>query len=379
MVGWSVAGRAQDGVRMTLNLYIARRFLWLFVQVFTGFFGMMLMIDTIDELRRFTDPGITLSDAVTLALMNVPTIIYQVLPLILVLTAIGLFLGLARSSELVVVRAAGRSGLNFLLAPVLSAFVVGFLAVAVLNPIVAATSKRYDTLSSGHARGGSVLSVSDGGLWLRQGGDSGQTVIHADRANLDGTELYDVTFLTFAVDGAPSSRIVAKLARLQPGYWVIDDGKNWPLSEENPEKSAYMLPDGTTIATDLTVDKIRDSFGTPSAISFWDLPTYIKGLEQAGFSARSHKVWFQMEVAQPLLLAAMVLIAAGFTMRHARMAKTGSLVLTALMCGFAVFFLRNFGQILGENGQLPIILAAWSPPIAATMLALGLLLHLEDG
>jgi lipopolysaccharide export system permease protein len=61
------------------------------------------------------------------------------------------------------------------------------------------------------------------------------------------------------------------------------------------------------------------------------------------------------------------------------MAKTGSLVLAALLCGFAVFFLRNFGQILGENGQLPVALAAWSTPIAATLLALGLLLHLEDG
>ena len=364
---------------MTLNLYIARRFLWLFVRVFAGFFGMMLMIDIIEELRRFADPGLAMSEAVFLALMNVPSTIYQVLPLILVLTAIGHFLGLARSSELVVVRAAGRSGLHFLLSPVLSAFAVGLFAVAVLNPIVAATSKRYDALSSGHARGGSVLSVSDDGLWLRQGGEEGQTVIHADRANLDGTELYDVTFLAFATDGTPTSRITASTAELQPGFWVVVGAKSWPLIARNPEKSSFAMPDETTIATNLTRDKIRDSFGTPSAIGFWDLPGYIQGLEHAGFSARSHKVWFQMELAQPLLLAAMVLIAAGFTMRHARMAKTGSLVLTALLCGFAVFFLRNFGQILGDNGQLPVFLAAWSPPVAATMLALGLLLHLEEG
>jgi lipopolysaccharide export system permease protein len=44
-----------------------------------------------------------------------------------------------------------------------------------------------------------------------------------------------------------------------------------------------------------------------------------------------------------------------------------------------VFFLRNFGQVLGENGQIPVILAAWSPPLAAVLLALGFLLHLEDG
>ncbi len=216
-------------------------------------------------------------------------------------------------------------------------------AVAILNPIVAATSKRYDTLSSGHARGGSVLSVSDRGLWLRQGSDRGQTVIHADRANLDGTELYDVTFLTFSDDGTPITRITAISVKLEPGVWMLSGGKNWPLAAANPEQASFVVPNGYTIPTELTKDKIRDSFGAPSAIGFWDLPGYIKSLEVAGFSARSHRVWYQMELAQPLLLAAMVLIAAGFTMRHARMAKTGSLVLTALLlwfCGVLLAQLR---------------------------------------
>ena len=174
-------------------------------------------------------------------------------------------------------------------------------------------------------------------------------------------------------------RIRADKAQLDPGFWRLTGAKQWPLAEDNPERTSKALADGTQMATDLTRDKIRDSFGTPSAISFWDLPAYIRGLERAGFSARSHQVWLQMELALPLLLVAMVLIAAGFTMRHARMARTGSLVLMALLAGFAVFFLRNFGQVLGENGQIPITMAAWTPPVAAAMLALGLLLHLEDG
>jgi lipopolysaccharide export system permease protein len=364
---------------MTLDLYIARRFFALLTRILGGFFGLMVMIDVVETLRNFSDPSISVSDAFLLSLLNVPSSLYQIIPLVLVLTAISLFISLARSSELVVVRAAGRSGLRFLISPVLAAFFMGVFTVAVLNPIVAATAKRYDVLSAGYARGGSVLSVSDGGLWLRQGGDEGQTVIHAERANLDGTELYDVTFLAFAADGVPISRLKAEQATLQAGYWLVKGGKYWALTDENPEQAAFAAPDGTTIATNLTRDKIRDSFGTPRAISFWDLPDYIKGLEHAGFSARSHKVWLQMELAQPLLLAAMVLIAAGFTMRPSRMAKTGTLVLTALLCGFAVFFLRNFGQVLGENGQVPVVLAAWSPPVAATLLALGLLLHVEDG
>jgi lipopolysaccharide export system permease protein len=86
-----------------------------------------------------------------------------------------------------------------------------------------------------------------------------------------------------------------------------------------------------------------------------------------------------MELALPLLLAAMVLVGAGFTMRHARFGRTGQLVLAALAFGFATFFVRNFAQVLGENGQIPVLVAAWAPPVAALLFSLGLLLHLEDG
>jgi lipopolysaccharide export system permease protein len=258
--------------------------------------------------------------------------------------------------------------------------VLGAFAVAVLNPIVAATTKEYDRLWAQHsAGGGSLLSVADSGLWLRQGGTDGQTVIQAARSNADGTALFDVTFLTYDAAGTPLTRTEAASATLGPGAWALTGAKVWDLQQTNPEVTARQAQDGLQLPSDLTPDAIRDSFGTPSAIPVWDLPAYIAGLERAGFSARSHRVWLQMELALPLLLAAMVLVAAGFSMRHARFGKPGLLVLLAMLSGFGIFFLRNFAQVLGDNGQIPVALAAWSPPVAAILLSLGLLLHLEDG
>ena len=118
---------------MTLSLYIARRFLVLFGQVFGTFLAIMLLIDIIDQLRRFAEPGISIREAAILSAMNVPQGLYRILPLILVLSAIGLFVGLARSSELVAIRAAGRSGLRFVLAPVVTAALIGAFTVGVLN------------------------------------------------------------------------------------------------------------------------------------------------------------------------------------------------------------------------------------------------------
>lgn len=365
---------------MTLSLYIARRFAGMVGRVFLIFFGILMLIDMIEQLRRFADAGVGLGEAALLSLLNVPETLYRILPLIMIMAAIAMFLGLARSSELVVVRAAGRSGLRFLVTPLVVSILLGALMVALFNPLVAATSKAYDQRRAALSQGGdSVLSVSDSGLWLRQGGEDGQTVIQAARANPDGTQLFGVTFLSFDADGLPARRIEAGTALLTEGAWELSGVKTWDLTQPNPELAASRDEGPVTLPSDLTAERIRDSFGTPSAIAFWDLPGYIADLEGAGFSARSYQLWFQMELAQPLLMAAMVLVAAGFTMRHVRFGGTGRMVLLAMLAGFGIFFLRNFAQALGDSGQIPIALAAWSPPVAAVMLSLGLLLHLEDG
>lgn len=364
---------------MTLSLYVARRFFWMFVRVLAVFFGILMLIDMLDQLRRLSGRGVGLVQAMELSALNVPESLYNILPLVMILSAIAMFLGFARSSELVVVRAAGRSGLRFLLAPIAVSLMIGIVAVAVLNPLVAATSKAYEARYAGYARGAErVLSVSEDGLWLRQGGEGSQTVIHARRANADGTQLYGVSFLSFDKDGLPRERVEAEAARLEPGAWVIEQGRRWRLDALNPQQGVEDLATAR-LNSDLTPDAIRDSFGSPAAIPVWELPAFIRGLERAGFSARNHQVWLQMQLALPLLMSAMVLIAAGFTMRHARFGGTGLLVLFSLLGGFAMFFLRNFAQVLGQNGQVPVMVAAWAPPLAAALFALGLLLHLEDG
>ncbi|MFN6977862.1 MAG: LPS export ABC transporter permease LptG, partial [Gemmobacter sp.] len=311
--------------------------------------------------------------------LKAPRAIYQMLPLLVLMATVALFLSLARSSELVVTRAAGRSALRAAAAPAAAAFLLGIVAVALFNPLVAATGRSHDQRLTEITQGRSaLLQVSPEGLWLRQASEDGQTLIRAARANRDATELYDVTFLTFDARGLPRARILAAVASLAPGRWMLSDAKEWRLFEDNPEQSARRMATAE-LATDLTAETIRDSFGSALAISVWDLPGFIASLERAGFSAREHRVWFQQELAQPLLLAGMVLLAAGFSMRHARLGRTGPRVLMALIAGFALFVLRNFAQLLGNQGQIPVALAAWSPPAMTMLFAVGLILALEDG
>ena len=363
---------------MKLDIYFARRFLRSVGIVLAVFFMIYVMLDMIEQIRKFDSDVLGFVGILKITLLNAPKGLYEILPLIIVLATLVLYLGLARSSELVVTRAAGRSALRSLLSPVLVAGIIGVLAVCLMNPIVAATSKEYERAAM-DARGKTqTLSVSGEGLWLRQGAEDGQVVIRAARSNLDGTHLFNVTFIGFGEDGSPSYRIESAEAELVPGAWRLTDAKEWRFDRVNPERGA-LRNDSLLLASDLTRDQIRDSFGTPSSIPIWELPAFINRLETAGFSARAHRVWFQTELSQPLMLITMVLIGAGFTMRHTRFGRTGLMVMYSVLFAFTLYFLRNFAKIMSENGQIPIMLAVWGPPIAAILLTMGLLLHLEDG
>ncbi|MGJ8624050.1 MAG: LPS export ABC transporter permease LptG [Yoonia sp.] len=364
---------------MILHAYFARRFFKNFLGVAAVFALIILLVDVVEQLRKFASRDATFLDVVMLSLLNGPSGFYRILPLVMILAAVSFFLAMSRSSEMVVTRAAGRSALRALLAPLAVTFAIGVASVMVLNPIVAATSKAYEARIDALRGTASVLSLGSSGLWLRQGDQTGQTVIRAQRTNLDGTRLTDVTFLTFTNDGTPAARVRAGSAELSQGAWVLRGVKSWPLLGENvPEAAAVQMPQMTLPST-LTADQIRNSFGTPSSIPIWDLPRFIDRLQTAGFSAQRHLVWFQSELALPVFLIAMLLIAASFTMRHQRGGRTGLMVLFAVLLAFVTYFVRNFALVLGENGDLPAALAAWVPPLAAIGLSLGLLLHNEDG
>ncbi len=363
---------------MILHAYLARRFALNFAGVAVALGVILALVELIDKLGDFPDRPI--GDVLELVALQMPWANYEILPLVVILASVALFLRLSRSSELVVLRASGRSALRGLMAPVTVTLVLGMLAVAVGNPIVAASSKRdHDQTNRYRGVETTALAVAAEGLWLRQGDASGQTVIFAERASADLGTLFEPSFVEFAPDGTPARRIHAATARLGTRAWHLEDVKIWTLGAGgNPEAEAQRLAT-LDLVTELTQDRILDSFGRPRYIPIWDLPGFIAQLEASGFSARRYAVWFQSELALPVFLVSLVLMSAAFTIGHVRGANVGLRVLGAVIVGFGLHYLRNFAQILGENGQIPVALAAWAPPVAALMLAVGLILHLEDG
>ena len=87
-------------------------------------------------------------------LLQAPEVLYQVFPLVLMLASLVTFLRFARTSELVVMRAAGISALRLIAVPVVAALLLGVGFVAVVNPFVAASIKRGQAMVDDFDRDG---------------------------------------------------------------------------------------------------------------------------------------------------------------------------------------------------------------------------------
>ena len=311
-------------------------------------------------------------------LLNLPRANYEILPLVMILASVALFVRLARSSELVVVRArAGRRCTPA--APLASCALIGCRD----HDAQPDRRRHVEALQRSAQRRMPVsakrLAIAAEGLWLRQGDADGQTVIHAERASsdLDGAVRHDLH--AFDPDGPAAARIDATAARLT-------DGRMAPARRQDlgSRRGATPRPaprdETDTPALDADQDRIIDSFGKPEYIPLWELPAFIAQLEQAGILGAALRGLVPDGTRPPLFLMALVMVAAAFTMRHARLANTGHFGADRHDAGLRPALTSAISRrILGENGRSPCYLAAWAPPVASSMLAIGILLHMEDG
>ena len=358
-----------------LSRYIGRQFLISIGLVFMLIMGVAFLIDAVNlGDRAASREGAGLIVIIEMALLRLPYIAQKVLPFAVLFGTMLTYLWLTRTNELVVSRAAGVSVWQFLLPSLSIALCLGIFVVTVFNPLSSAFISRYEQMEAQYLRGqSSLLTVSGSGLWLRDGDGDEQMVIHAERVSQSGTELADVIIFLYEDVDRFAERIDAKTATLHDGYWELDDAL-----VTSPQMTAAFAKT-YRIDTELTVGRIQDSFAPPDTMSFWDLPEFIQSLEKAGFSGLRHRIHWHSILSIPLLLSAMVLVAASFSLRLTRRGRLGIFVLAGLMTGFLLYFTSDVSLALGMSGSLPAILSAWAPATIFALIGTALLFHLEDG
>lgn len=356
----------------TLALYLSKRFLLAIGSVFAALFALIYLIDFVEMLRRTSGlPDVSTGFVALLCLERVPAVSEQLLPFTVLAGSMFAFVSLSRRLELVVVRSAGVSAWQFLAPPLLIVLTLGVLSVIAYNPLSAGLKERADRSETEIFRAGRIQ--TDTSLWIRQRSIDGQAIVRSEFSSDGGTKLSAVTAFVYDASGAFLERVEAATAQLQPGFWDMKDARITSPDDEPLAVEGYWL------ATNLTAEMVTQSFVAPDAVSFWDLPEIARRTQQAGLDPGGYRLRYQSLLARPLLLAAMVLIAAAFSLRFFRFGGVTRMLAGGAAAGFVLYVATKLVGDLGGAGLLSAPFAAWSPAVIGSLLGTLVLLHQEDG
>jgi lipopolysaccharide export system permease protein len=359
----------------TLGRYFAGRFVISALGVFASIFLLLVLVDYIEMVRKTS--GLVSASAVMVAetsLFRVPQLLEKMMPFCMLIGAMTCYLALSRRLELVVARAAGVSAWQFIAPALASSIILGIMATTLYNPMSAnlrEISKKMEAELFGSAPGGGIQDAA--GFWINQVTDEGQAIINAARSEQQGVRLTGLTVFTFDNDNQFKERIEAREATLEDGHWLFKAVRRYSLNAAPIEQDTFLLP------TSLTPAQVRNSFSTPETVSFWQLPGYIRSSESSGFATAGYRLQYHKLIAQPFLLAAMVMLAASVSLRFFRFGGVQKMVLSGVGAGFLLYVLSKVTEDLSKAELMNPIAAAWLPVCVGGLTGFLALLYQEDG
>jgi len=355
-----------------LSRYLFLKFVKSIVAVFAIATFLIYVLDMI-ELTRISNDASAHSILISagLALLRTPVVAEQILPFAALFGALAAFLSLGRSRELVIARAAGMSVWHFLLPAVCAALLLGLIATLAFNPL----SAKLKTIADKETVHTLVQAANEPmhNVWIRQKSIDGEAILRAGTANTNSAEFQRVTAFEFDKQGNFVHRVEATSALLRDGYWQMRQVRI--LSPGIPAEihDTYDLP------TYLTSSQIQQSLSEPETISFYELLSWARATEAAGLDSARYFQQYDSLLARPLLMAAMLLLAATVSLRFSRTGAQFMSILSAIGAGFALFVSNKVLGDLGAAGMLPTLLTSFLFPSIAGLLCTLVLLYQEDG
>ena len=309
--------------------------------------GIILAVTFVERLPSNPNALAALVDAWTRLMEYVP----MFLPMAIFMGTLFASYNLTRSSEGIIISGAGLSPYQKAIPFLLGAALIGFFATAVINP--------YSVRLSTHEITTDHLKLVDGAIWLHEIGDNGYTTMRAKTMGRNGQNLVfrNVVIFTQQDDFKLSERITADMVTLSDNGLDAANASVWTGSGTIEKKSWHA-------DSQLTPRTVLDRYLQPDQISFWQLPAFIKKMENVGIPVRGHWVQFWTLLFLPLSMIAMATLGIAFSQTRQRRNFNFSFKFSiGVITCFASYFIINMFNALGSTGVLPAILAIIAPPL----------------
>jgi lipopolysaccharide export system permease protein len=371
----------------TARRYIAREIYRSTSVVLIALLGLFTFFTLVDELDTVGDK-FPLTALFYLQLLSVPTRLYDLLPIGVLIGAILALSGLAQRNELVILRVSGVSGFGLLkmLWTVSLPIIFGALILSeFLTPMAEIKSSETNLLMRGKVEGGRLAS----GYWFKEPTPNGGTRI----INV-GNLLSSGNVANLRVYEFPDGRTLSLVAQSEAGRFVdgklvmqkVTENHIAPSLEQTLADAQVSKTPSATVTqsversfdTSLTAERLIARILTPERMSFFALRDYIEYLNRNQLQADRQIVAMWRKLASPFTLLVMLTIAAPISFMQTRRGGVGAKVFLGILLGTGFFMINQLALNVSLLYQWSPVVTALLPNIGAMILALTAVFTMEN-
>ena len=353
---------------MTLDRYVFRMLLTRTVVAVVVLVCLAQVLELLDVTTSILERGQGLAGIGHYAMLRLPGDFQQVASLGVLVGSLFTFTQMARTSEMVVIRATGANiyrVLRMMLPVALGVALLDFVVAAEIAPRTQDALSHWMAVTAPPSQAKPVKPH-----WFRLGRDL--VMIGADSE--DGRTLHNLRIYRRDADRKLVQEVAAPLATAEPGGWRMHGAVTTDVKEDHSEVAA---PRDEDWKTPLTAGALKRLIQAGQDVAFSAAVSAVSGKGPADRSPAFYKTRLNRSFAEPLGAIVMLLLSAPAALSSLRSDQAVRLLLFGLSSGLLFLVADGLLTALGETSALPPVLAAWSAPVAFTALALTVLLSAE--
>jgi lipopolysaccharide export system permease protein len=372
------SAQPQGGRMTTLRRLIFGEMLVAIGFVLLAFLALFFFFDLADELSAIgraapgqPDKVYSLSTALLYVGLLLPSRVYELLPIAVLIGSVYALVRLAQGSEYTILRTSGLGPWRAL--RTLLSLGVFFVALTfAIGDYLAPLADRTGQLLKAQFEG--RISVGRTGAWLKDRQPGAQVSVNVRALNPDGS-LEGIRIFAFDESGRLQYTLLAALGTIDTAEtrWRLQTVERRTFDTANAERAQARTErlERLDWPSDITADMVSVALLKPERMRTVDLFNYINHLQANNQSAQRYEIEFWRKVFYPLSCLVMVVLALPFAYLHFRSSGVAAYVFVGVMIGISFFLLNNVFGYIGNLRNWQPWLAAAAPSLLYSLASLG--------
>jgi len=354
----------------TYKKYILNLFSKTLIEVTLIFFSLILIINLFEEIKFLENEDVGTYYPIFLSLLNTPSVIFDILPFIFLISTLFFFIKLIDKNELSIFKYTGITNNQILSSVVFFSLILGLFLIFAFYTFSSKLKNQYLLMKNKFSSDDKYLAViTENGLWIRDEINETINITNADKIN--NNKLNNISIVQFDKNFNLIQIIESKEVNIKTKNWIIT---NPLITKNNTTERLEQL----NFESNFDIEKINNLFSNLSSMSLMQLNKLEKDYFDLGYSTVGIEVYENKIYSTPIYLAIMTLLS-GIIMFNSKYKKSKLFnIILGIFLSVVIYYVNYFSGLLGENGRIPIILSVWLPLIILMLISLIGMVRLNE-